>query len=658
MISDYSSDTGESIYDISGGANFILDEDHRLILANSVFFEITRLGYEVLEEDFNFLSLVPDDEVVLFINFFKKRLEDPYNSPKTSEFRVIDTEKKEHKLILTAARIPDTRSIFISSLELGKNFLKSGNSESLGAAGINESLSHDGLNPAGRQVDQYFHFSYLVENQSEPVFVLIGDVIAYINEVGIRFFGKGNRYDIIGKSPLEFIESESRENMEKIFSRTRTEAFIHPVEENVKIRGREAIDIEISFVPVIYEGIAGFQYSIRDISLSKKSQQETALRLREIEIVNSVLKAAASGFSLSEILEKILEETVERCGFQSGMIYLKNSDPSNARLKSARNVPIWFMERYNLINIREWPYNITFYAGQPRYVENLPGDPPGIFDVKILEDLGAISYAGIPLFSENAVVGVMYVTKEDNSTFSPFEKATLEEIGKEAGTIIVKGIIDDKFEREYNSIKNFLGIALRENDRIWNTIIRRSGVSDDEAESRFKTGLIKKIGPRMDIVNNLRVIYETLLEGKRSLKPVCLDSVLRGAVYHFADMDIEYDRALYFVYANDNLSYVFINIMNIFRNSGEEISLSIRHVNEKDKISVIITDESGSGIIDIIDGMLKMHPNETLSSSNIPMYVTRLLISAYDGSIGITGCGGGEAEERSLVVSLRRCGRT
>lgn len=658
MISGFPGGTEDSIYDMSSGANFILDENHRLLAANSCFFEITGLDYGILEDNLNFLSLVPDEEVLLFISFFKKRLDDPYNSPKTSEFRIIDSEKIEHKLIITAAKIPETRRIFISSLEFGKILSQA----EIREKGVEKSgkmdQSPDTESEAEKKFDQYFHFSYLVEHQYEPVFVLVGDVIVYINEAGIRFFGKDNRYDIIGKSPLDFFDRDSKNRLLSAFKRIRTNLIHCPIEETIKVKGGKEIDAEISSVPVIYEGIAAFQYLIRDITSRKRSEEQAVLRLRQIEIVNSVLKSTASGFSFQEILENILKKILDNFEFQSSFIYLKNHDPSTARLASSVNVPVWFKERYGRINIREWPYNIIFYGGQPRYIENLPGKPPGVFDIKILEDLEAISYAGIPVFSENAVVAVLYVTKDDSSCFGPFEKATLEEIGKEIGSVVVKAMIEDKFETEYNAIKDLLGISLKENSRIWNTIIsHRWGVNDrsfEDSDSRME--LVREIGPRMDIINNLRVIYDVLLEGSGSLKPVCVDSIIRGAIYHFANGEIEYDRALYFVFADDNLSYVFINIFNMFSLNRENFSLCIRHFIKNGDISIIISDKDRSGVIDNIERLLDIHPEDMLQSSNIPMYVTKMLISAFSGNIGIVRSDEEGEGDKSIMITLKRYG--
>ncbi|MBN1432163.1 MAG: PAS domain S-box protein [Methanomicrobiaceae archaeon] len=658
MISDFSDVAEDSIYDIYGGANFILDENHIVITANAGFFDITGFGYEIIENDFNFLSLIPDDEVLLFINFFKKRLYDLYNSPKTSEFRVMDREKKEHRIILTAARVPETRRVFFSSLEPRRKLSQFIPPETCDGGIQIPDDNPSSVGNAERQVDQYFHFSYLVEHQPETVFVLIGDVIAYINEAGVHFFGKDNRYDIIGKSPAEFVEDDSKEKILKILQKMKTDTIRHPLEDNITINDGDVTDIEISLVPVIYEGIAGFQYSIRDITSSKKAQEQAALRLNQIGIVNSVLRSASSSFSLPEILENILKITIENFEFQSGWIYLKNTDSSTARLASFSNVPIWFRERYNLVNTREWPYNIIFYAGQPRYIENLVDQPPGIFDIKVMEDLGAISYAGIPIFSENAVVGVLYVAKGDNSRFTTFEKTTLEEIGKETGSIVVKGIVEERFEKEYNEIKDFLGIALKENERIWNTIISqrwtRKDSDTDDLVGRME--LIREISPRMDIINNLRVIYEILLAGNPSLKPICLDSVIRSAGYHFADAEIEYDRALYFVFADDNLSYVFINILNIFCANQENVHLKIRHMNEKENITIIIDDLNDSKVIDSIEKVMKIPDGDTLRPANIPLYVTKMLIAAYNGDIDVRNMDNDQVEKRSLVIRLKRFG--
>ncbi|WP_048152959.1 GAF domain-containing protein [Methanolacinia paynteri] len=659
MISGFPGDTEESIYDMSEGANFILDENHQLLAANSSFFAITGLDYAILEDNLNFLSLVPDSEVLLFMNFFKKRLDDPYNSPKTSEFRVLDSGKNEHKLILTAARIPETRKIFISSLELGMN-LSQGEIGETGGEMSDDAGQISGTGGPGRLSDQYFHFSYLVENQHEPVFVLVGSVIVYVNEAGIRFLGVDNRYDIIGKSPYDFLDKDTKNRLINVFREMKSKKVRHPVEESLRIRGGELIDVEISSVPIIYEGIAGSQYQIRDITSRKRSEEQAVLRLRQIEIVNSVLESTVYGFSLPEILENVLKKILESFEIQSCFVYLKNNDPSTARLASSLNVPIWFKERYNLINIREWPYNIIFYGGQPRYIENLPDRPPGVFDVKILEDLGAISYAGIPVFSEKNVVGVFYVTKGDNSCFTPFEKATLEEIGKEVGSAVVKGLVEEKFGTEYNAIKDLLGIALKENDRIWNTIISHRWDKGDGSAggSDCRMDLINEIGPRMDIINNLRVVYDFLIDENRCLKPICIDSVIRSAIYHFAGASIEYDRALYFVFADDNLSYVFINILNMFSLNREDFSLNIRHSIRNGEISVIISDRDRSGVIDNIEGMLNVQPEEALRPSNIAMYATRMLVAAYNGTIGILKSEEDGEAEKSLVITLKRYGRS
>lgn len=647
MFSGFSIGTKQKINDMSNGANFILNEGYNLIAANNCFFEITGLEYDIIEEGINFLSLIPDEEVLFFINFFKYRLNDPYNLSKTSEFRIFDSKYNEHKMIITAARVPETRRVFMSSIEAVRYFsqLKSNN---LVAA---ESVE--------RPLDQYFHFSYLAEHQHEPVFVLVGDAIAYINKAGIRLFGKENRNDLIGKSPLNLIKKSSREKMARIFSELNTKTKGHPVKDTIAFEGGYTLYIEISSVPVIYEGLTGMQYLIRDISSLKRPERMAVLRLWQIEIVNSVLKSAATGFSLEEILENILERVIENFEFQSAVVYLKDNDTSKAQIASDINIPVWFKDRYSTINIREWPYNIIFYGGQPRYVENLPDKSPGVFDIKILEDLGAISYAGIPLFSEKAVVGVLYVTKDNNSGFSPFEKSTLEEIGKEAGAIVVKGIIEERFENEYNTIRNILGIALKENQRIWNTIISKRWDFGDAVsiESNPRMELIKEIGPRMDIINNLCVIYNAILEENSPFRPVCLDSVIRGAIYHFADADVEYDRALYFVLADDNLAYVFINLFNMFRLDSEKFLLRISHKVRKDEISVIISDINNSKTIDNIEDQLNIQTEDTLRPANLPINVIKMLISSYGGFIRISVPEDEYMEEKSIVITLKRYGR-
>jgi two-component system sensor histidine kinase KdpD len=328
---------------------------------------------------------------------------------------------------------------------------------------------------------------------------------------------------------------------------------------------------------------------------------------------------------------------VDLLDFDFGWVYLKNTD-KRARLVAHHGVPESFVEENSTLIIRDYPYNVIFFAGQPRFVENLPDNPPGMFDSRILEAVDALSYAGIPLIADSVVVGALYVGRKGRVEISEKEKTVLESVGKEIGGTILRGMLQEQLEDAYGEMNVYLDII--END-VKQAADELSGFS--EIISGMLEGTAESYGEKLrtatwqisQIINNVSVVRR-LQTDPESLDPVELDGIVQVEIDKFPANIIDFERAGFTVIADDMLAHVFTNLIdNSIRHGGLDVQISIG-MEEKEGMVIVSVEDTGPGISDeekhaIFDVSRLQNPKA--AGRNLGLYVCRLLIDRYCGSI-------------------------
>lgn len=86
------------------------------MIANSLFFDIFGISEDKLDDKLNFYRLKPEKSSDYSREFNDSRLNDRYNSPKTTEINFYDNSGGNHRFVYTAAKIPGTENILISAI--------------------------------------------------------------------------------------------------------------------------------------------------------------------------------------------------------------------------------------------------------------------------------------------------------------------------------------------------------------------------------------------------------------------------------------------------------------------------------------------------------------------------------------------------------------
>ncbi|PPS45527.1 PAS domain S-box protein [Chroococcidiopsis sp. TS-821] len=145
----------------------------------------------------------------------------------------------------------------------------------------------------------------LLDLSSETIAVHIEGKIEYINAAGAKLLGAVTPEKLIGKRFLDFVHPDSREAVEAQQSQRQEnqQAVVINQEKLVRLDG-EAIDVEMTEVPIIHLGKPATQVLIKDITVLKQ-MKEAMLRATVAELVKQELeKEIAERRQLEENLKE------------------------------------------------------------------------------------------------------------------------------------------------------------------------------------------------------------------------------------------------------------------------------------------------------------------------------------------------------------------
>ena len=182
-----------------------------------------------------------------------------------------------------------------------------------------------------------------VEQRYQRLVELSPDMIAlhsdgkyvYINPAGLRILGASRREEIIGRSIFDIIHPESREKVDSRIQQLEAGNGVPPVEEKfIRLDGK-CVDVEVSAVPLPYQGRPMVQLIARDITERKrtdealKRSEEAAQRLAfERMIMAEIGQIISSSPDIEEVYALFSEKVKSLLSYDRIAINLINQDGS------------------------------------------------------------------------------------------------------------------------------------------------------------------------------------------------------------------------------------------------------------------------------------------------------------------------------------------
>ncbi|SAI87360.1 hypothetical protein MBBA_0481 [Methanoculleus bourgensis] len=171
---------------------------------------------------------------------------------------------------------------------------------------------------------------------------------------------------------------------------------------------------------------------------------------------------------------------------------------------------------------------------------------------------------------------------------------------------------------------------------------------------KLRSGISRSI----EIIQNVSTIRR-LRSGETTVRPIDLDAVIRAGIAHHPDAAIVYEEKPVWVMADDLLPEVFTNLVSNSVKFGEPgVEIRIR-VEEDDGMVEVSVEDTGPGVPDPVKPLLFtrfVRGTNTRSGKGLSLYITRMLVERYGGSIRVEDRVPGHPEcGAAFRFTLRRC---
>ena len=125
--------------------------------------------------------------------------------------------------------------------------------------------------------DSEERYRRLVELSPDALFVVTGGHVAYANQASLQLFGVPSAADLLGRSPLEFVEPNARAEVARKLQRVlKSGQSIEPAEVQWQRADGVLMELEVAAAPLPWDGSDGVQVILHDITERKRSQRALA----------------------------------------------------------------------------------------------------------------------------------------------------------------------------------------------------------------------------------------------------------------------------------------------------------------------------------------------------------------------------------------------
>ncbi len=448
----------------------------------------------------------------------------------------------------------------------------------------------------------------------------------YVNQAFLSLWGYDSPAEVIGRSVAEFwfdgrvLTSTGMYAGERIGKRRDGTTFCAMFSGNVVT--------DNAGVPI------GLAASLIDITDLKRAETEVKAHNRMLSVLNQVIGVAASATDIDEILADVLAATLAPLDLSGGGIYLIEPGRERARLVCAQDLPEGLPSQPCIPDVTVQPYAEVLVAGKPLFFDDRPNlRYPG-------EEGTPRQCASIPITAHGKVIGALNVVAKSGKRFTAADRSILTAIGREVGIFVERTMLIRQLEvaeREANLYLDILGHDIKNAANISglyaDLLVDALTGEEKEYAQRVRSSIRKSV----EILRNVSTIRR-IRHDSTGLSPIDLEKVIQDEIAIFPGSRIRYGGTNLAVMADALLPEVFTNLIgNAIKFGGAEVEVTIR-VEENDGEVMVVVEDTGPGVPDEIKDAIFMRFGQSRgrkSGQGLGLYITRMLVARYGGSVEV-----------------------
>lgn len=156
---------------------------------------------------------------------------------------------------------------------------------------------------------------------------------------------------------------------------------------------------------------------------------------QRIYTLNAIAEFISREENFDRVLETALDWVLEITGAEGGVVYLRDGQSDDLVLAASKGLRDDFLAEHRRLHKGQALSGVVAESGKPLVVNDVPADPRALDSSR--RD-GIRSFAGVPLRSDNRVVGVLSVLSRTRRAFTTADMELLSSIANQIGVAAAK----------------------------------------------------------------------------------------------------------------------------------------------------------------------------------------------------------------------------
>jgi PAS domain S-box-containing protein len=266
---------------------------------------------------------------------------------------------------------------------------------------------------------------------------------------------------------------------------------------------------------------------LRDVTESKKLDDEIAQKNRELTVLNSISKILSQSLKAEDIFENIFQKVTGFTGMDGGGIYLIDETGKILESKYHRGLSDDFMRTVGMVRMGEDLPGRVALTGQTSIIHDISqAEATG---GSMLKHSGIRGYACTPIRGKEKMLGVFYIFSFEPHVFTPEEERILSSVSEMMGIALENVRLYEKMRNLYEHQR------LRRDEEQKNLLSLTSMLSatlDMKSVLEGSLSLVKESG-RADFV----WLLEADDSGRMHVKAASTEGISDSAVVYGSDLN-------------------------------------------------------------------------------------------------------------------------